>query len=634
MAVFKGGSHMKKLLVTGFITILLAFVLISCGKGNNQTIATPGIGDTTPAPTVTPSATETPSPSPVPEISSAVDFLNLDSVILKDTTGRRITKSPETLNPGQLYIGAIPGYEYSRYGFLILDKEQSKKILTAEDLTEITYGQSECLPYMLRWDDVSVLDVHNGRDKAYFYYLEDSTVVIVNDGIRRVDRNKECNKAWITVISKDDEERYASWIPPKGTIVNCSDADVTLYEAYYKYLRDFFVEETDLPQKSGREPTFELYQKDYSEWIKWRTDNPDYYEKWKSLTFPQKKFADHSTGREGYFRAGYYCRWCELFRGSEVEPVDGEQNFTSDLPLMYLQIKQYGIPKEEVLEYVKWLNWSTAFDYVNLTEDDVEVLYSDDQNLVRRTLKSSKVWYYDGELYNALDLMSSVPAYDIAQMFTEDSFAEYCEKVSNTCWEFELNQLAELRDSWNVYEQTVNADAGVLNTASAVRVLEGFMMLYEELKYSPDVLAGELASKYYEFHGNDEYGVFFHESNKSESRIECEMRTVLTKAARAEIGDVINISWDEQFYIDLWNYVPGGLMVSADPRFYNGPIELFDSGYPLSDHIEIVSSDDEHAKVTLTARSRSGSGELSYDVLFTKVGGIWYISGGTLLDLL
>ncbi|MBO4260998.1 MAG: hypothetical protein J5921_00095 [Clostridia bacterium] len=620
---------MKKLLVTGFITILLAFVLISCGKGNNQTIATPGIGDTTPAPTVT--------PAPTPAIESAADYLSKKYVIerSKGAVTNPKTGMPE---PGEYYSGYTPNYRSEKYDMLMLDREQSRRILEADDIGDITYLQSECLPIMLLWDDVSVIDVYSyllykGRYayKAFYYYLDDRTVIILNDAAKTSSEYVKDEKAWIAVVPKGEEDSFPFEIPPMGTHVSPDSENKGEYEQYYNDLRAYFMKDSKFVAVNLPPKVYEDHVKDYLKWIDWRTEHPEKYAEWKELSVPEKQVV-YQGGNE-YWKLGSAPVWFSSYK-SETGDTGLVENNPEEYPYIYYEIKRYGIPKEEMLEFVKWQNWSEYYEYSSMSYDDVEVLYSDDQDLMRRNLKSSSAWYYDGELYTKFQILNCIPEYDIAQMFTEDSFAEYCEKVSNTCWESELNRLAELRDSWNVYEQTVNADAGVLNTASAVRVLEGFMMLYEELKYSPDVLAGELASKYYEGYGKDEYGVFFHVSNKSESRIKCEMRTVLTKAARAEFGDFINMSWDEQFYIDLWNYVPGALMVSADPRFYNGPIELFDSGYTLSDHIEIVSSDDEHAKVTLTARSRSGSGELSYDVLFTKVGGIWYISGGTLLDLL
>ncbi len=646
---------MKKLLIAGIMTIILAFVLIFCDKGNSRITATTGPGDVTPAPTATPIKDETPSPSPMLEISSAVDFLNLDSVISTDTAGQRATKYPEKLNPGQTYIGDIPNYKNDKYKLRILDKEQTEKILTADDLTEITYVQSECLPIMLRWDDVSVIDVYKYLQektayvfRAYFYYLEDSTVIIVNDGVRRLDRNKECDKAWITVISKDDEERYGSWIPPKGTIVNCSDADVTLYEPYYKCLRNYFIKKTALPLDSfSIIPVFESYEQDYEEWIKWRSDNPEYYEKWKTLSFPKKVFEDHSTESDGYFRAGNYCHWCELFRGNDVKPVSSEQDYASDLPLMYLQIKQYGIPKEEVLEYVRWLNWTPVYNDVSFTEDDVEVLYSGDDVAVRQALASKHSICFEGKIYRAYDIKNWVPAYEIARMFSKESFFErYANSEGRLVLDADFTYIQggserrreRIDGAWNEFERISEEDAGVLDLNSAKRVLSGFMDFYKEVKYSPDVLAGEPCSKYDpEYFSERNTLATAHLSNKGFMEIREEMHNVFTPELCTRLNDSGNgydtVFYTKQFTYFIWDWMPNHFFVDTLLDYYNGSIELFDDDYKLEEHITIENTDENRATATLTARNRSGDGESCFSVEFCKVGGRWLISGGTLFEL-
>ena len=39
-------------------------------------------------------------------------------------------------------------------------------------------------------------------------------------------------------------------------------------------------------------------------------------------------------------------------------------------------------------------------------------------------------------------------------------------------------------------------------------------------------------------------------------------------------------------------------------------------------------------KVKLTGKNRSGGADLTYSVEFRKLGGVWYVSGGTVLDLI
>ncbi|MBO7659745.1 MAG: hypothetical protein J6T65_10630, partial [Clostridia bacterium] len=127
---------MKKYLIFGLFAALIVFSLVSCRPGENQPVSTPDGASYTAAPEVTeapPTVTpiETPSPTQVPDFTSAVEFLSRTWVISDDTQDEKNTKEPEKLEPGQRYIGGTPNSAREKYSLLILDKDQSHKLLTA-----------------------------------------------------------------------------------------------------------------------------------------------------------------------------------------------------------------------------------------------------------------------------------------------------------------------------------------------------------------------------------------------------------------------------------------------------------------------------------------------------------------------
>lgn len=586
---------MKKALIAGSIVLLLMFSLFACRPGNDQSQTTPESG------TAPREETTSPSPTEVPEITSAVEFFS-------------------TQGSGD----ELP----------VLDKEQSQRLLTAKDLTEITYEQSGRLPSVLTWDDVSVIDMYRYTAeyersvwRAYYYYLEDRAVVIVNDAIRTLKDNKDYDRAWILVVPKDGGEKLENRIPPKGTVVGRADEEASLYEPYYNWVRNYFMSDPELPARAERiEPVYESYMTDFSEWRKWREAHPDYYKAWKELEYPEKPLKDDSTR---YFRVDSLA-WCESFGEEKI-------TYTEDLPQVFQAVRQYGIPKEEMLEYVKWMNWSGAFDRLDLNEQDVEVLYAGDEETVRRQFLSVNARYLDGRLYSRYDILAWVPAYDVARMFTEEEFWAFAgvpdiEGVSGK------GRADRLKNAWDVYDSISKDDAGVLDMKSAERVLSDFMAFYGEVRYSPDALAGDPASDLDpEFFTQTDYCSSLHLSKKTFPDIREEMNCIFTAELCGRLNDGGD-AYETVFYSNQFSYLlqdgfPNPYLVSDMVRFYDGPIGLFDKNYKLEDHIVIDSSDETIANATLTAKNRSGSVESVYSVEFTKVGGRWLISGGTIFDL-
>lgn len=577
------------------------------------------------------------TPKPTPAIDSAVEFLNKTYVISRASG---VVSNPKTglPEPGQYYVGGTPNYPRDRYDMLILDKEQTGRILAAPDLTEITYKQSECLPIMLRWDDVSVIDVYSylvddvSAYKAFYYYLDDSTVIIVNDAAGKSSAYKGHDKAWITVVPKGKESSYHFEIPPKGTVVSPDSDNKKTFEHYYDDLRAYLMRDSEYVSVKLPPKVYEDYMKDYLKWIEWRAEHPEEYGEWKALSIKQKNVNNYSV--YGLFRISGF-EWCGSYPGGDIKTVERSDR----LPELYYQVREYGIPKEEMLEFVKWQNWSEYFEYASLSYDDVEILYSGDEDAVRQRFKFQDVWYYKGELYTIACILKTLPACEIAQMFTSDSFADFIrDEILNDYvlrGEISAGRLTDIKTAWYRYDWICKEDSGLLTAGSAERVMNGFMDLYRELRYTPDVLAGDPVWRY---NGNfliGEDGPYFHLSRKTVGELKLEFNTIFTKETAKTLCLLLDTGYDKQFAHYPWEgEFSNDLMVSVKPEYYNGPVALYDFEYMLSDHIEIVSSDENSAEVSLTARARNGAEERTYSVLFSKEGGIWHICGGTVLELL
>lgn len=624
----------KKRFVLSVLLLILLIIVVSCNSETNQPIPS--------EPTPTAGETVTPVPEATPGEFSAVGYLGKSSVI-SNKPGLSTVSDPKNLAPGQYCVCKTPNYPDLRYEILLLNKDQSKAVLSASDLTSISYRQSECLPLMLDWDDVSVIDVYSylydnsSAYKAFCYYLENSTVIIVNDAARKADAYKNNTSAWIVSVPKGEEGSYPFEIPPKGTVITPDSANKSEYEQFYDSLRTYFMKDDAFVPVLLPPTVYEDYMKDYRQWIDWRLANPEEYAAWKELSVPQKKLSNYSG--PGLFRIPDFS-WCEYYR-DENKSYDSAELSRDDLPRLYCEIRQYEIPKEEMLEFVKWMSWSGYFESSYLTFDDVETLYSNDEDQIRQCFKNPDVLYYNGELYPLNTIITTVPAYNIAQMFTQRSFEEFTEGFSISDYvlrgQITADRYRDINAAWVIYANTTKQDTGVLNAESALRVLNGFMDIYRELRYSPDVLAAEPVWRYNENFLEGEYGPYFHLSRKTLDTLSIEMYSVLAKETADSLAYLLDPKTDysSQFAYYPWEgELTTDIMVSVNPAFYNGPIALFDFEYKLDDHIEIVNSDGEHAEVSITARSRDGEKTLTYNALFSKIGGIWYISGGTVVDLL
>ena len=106
----------------------------------------------------------------------------------------------------------------------------------------------------------------------------------------------------------------------------------------------------------------------------------------------------------------------------------------SDLPLVYLMIKKFGISKEKFTaaceEGNKTLRPSdseVSADYYEnciFTSEIIEILYSGDENLIRKTLHRPEVFYFDGRLYT-LGELAGLPAETLGKMRENGDLDEY-----------------------------------------------------------------------------------------------------------------------------------------------------------------------------------------------------------------
>ena len=389
------------------------------------------------------------------------------------------------------------------------------------------------------------------------------------------------------------------------------------------------------------EPVIEEYMRNYVKWIEWREAHPAEYEEWKQQSYPQKPVRNSDAYSEYYntkFRT-FYLPWLDSFR-KEGDTTPVFDPWYATLPYFYRCIKAYNIPKEELLEYVNWQNWSPSCKNATFDAELVDVLYSGDDNLVRERFKRDDVIMFENVLYYSIDIYTAVPAYELLRLYQTDSLDSLTETINdNQSWlHFYIGsgRLERLKNAASDYEKLKKEDEGPLTAKSAARVLGTFMEIYRYVRYSPDALAGEPLP--HPEWSEDEFFPYYRFMTIPKKEIEEMALTVLAPELREVYGFMDWGNFKEQFHFADWGGGGGSSpdinIVSVDPKYYNGPVELYTDAYTLADHIQIVSADEEHAEVKLTGKSRDGGADLTYSVEFRKLGGIWYVSGGTVLDLI
>ena len=172
-------------------------------------------------------------------ITSAVEFFGRPDVFIPlsevpDSIRKQGTDKIVTYKGQKYYFGTVPGFSIG--AMLILTEDQSRELLTAPDIAEISFFQSECLPYMVKWRRVYT-DYHPGDiyrniyeiRRIFYYFFDDRTVVVANDLFGLGPLNGD--GARIEVIANGSDPGFL--IPEEGAE---KAEQGTYYDSYFEYI--------------------------------------------------------------------------------------------------------------------------------------------------------------------------------------------------------------------------------------------------------------------------------------------------------------------------------------------------------------------------------------------------------------
>ena len=391
------------------------------------------------------------------------------------------------------------------------------------------------------------------------------------------------------------------------------------------------------------------YMENYGEWMDWREANPEAYEEWLQLPLPEIDAAERRkqlTGNEWleycYDESGEYVDynkprfWIDMNEFLlEVIPKDKyDQAFISSCPndplsvpktLTWLQ--HFNITKEELIEYVKWRGiYKSGRNYIfDITFEEIELLYSGDTRRIRDYFKIPEFTFCCDDLIFTRKELSRISDFDLGRMFPPES---------SDVLILSEQKRAELPRAREEYERIKKRDANELTLEAAAEMIDEFMVLYKEIRLSPDKHAGELIKNI------PKYKIW--EDRFGEYAVLTDPADLLAVFNKVQYS-VFPFGFTDYYSLICENgqiketpadWLDNLMLISPDPKYYRGEIEPFDNNYTLADHINIVYTDNEDAYVELTARKRDGSGEAVYTVNFKKSYERWRISSGTMLDLI
>ncbi len=419
-------------------------------------------------------------------------------------------------------------------------------------------------------------------------------------------------------------------------------------------------EPSAVPTESVAQPTepapdqtpLPLYLIDYGAWIEWRSAHPEEYEKWKSSGLPQKESftsfdrtsgdapVDAFTGRKDrYIVGGLPHGFPYALYGFDSALKREYVSNPASLPRISYEIEKTGLPREELTEFTDWQRRSDYFRFTALSYEDIEVLYSGDENRIRSHFKADDRYAYphDGLLFTADELRYFVDPFDIGRMFTPESFRAYI--GAPDCFEyrpegaFSAEELQtrrkKLEDSWKEYERIRERDAGKLTAEAAEELIGTFMDLYRNLRYSPDDIAGENLKNSEKAGGEkffDDKCILKDAGYIARAQFAALDFDLVGRYDGMLTGQIVDCA--DRYYPHF------SMVVSLDPVYYQGEIMPFDDAYALADHIKITFTDNETAHAEVTARTRDGNGEKVFTVDFARSFDRWRISGGSLLDVI
>ena len=319
----------------------------------------------------------------------------------------------------------------------------------------------------------------------------------------------------------------------------------------------------------------------------------------------------------------------------EVIPKDKyDQAFISSCPndplsvpktLTWLQ--HFNITKEELIEYVKWRGiYKSGRNYIfDITFEEIELLYSGDTRRIRDYFKIPEFTFCCDDLILTRKELSRISDFDLGRMFPPES---------SDVLILSEQKRAELPRAREEYERIKKRDANELTLEAAAEMIDEFMVLYKEIRLSPDKHAGELIKNI------PKYKIW--EDRFGEYAVLTDPADLLAVFNKVQYS-VFPFGFTDYYSLICENgqiketpadWLDNLMLISPDPKYYRGEIEPFDNNYTLADHINIVYTDNEDAYVELTARKRDDSGEAVYTVNFKKSYERWRISSGTMLDLI
>lgn len=126
----------------------------------------------------------------------------------------------------------------------------------------------------------------------------------------------------------------------------------------------------------------------------------------------------------------------------------------------YHIIKKYNVDKDAFKQKVeaerariKGLNWSAEqirrYDFLYLfTDEEIDVLFGDDEDAVRRTFKQPWVLYYNGELYHFRELMLHTDEATIKMLWDAGVLEPFADEVAER-----IKHVDALKDAVNKYKE-------------------------------------------------------------------------------------------------------------------------------------------------------------------------------------
>jgi hypothetical protein len=399
------------------------------------------------------------------------------------------------------------------------------------------------------------------------------------------------------------------------------------------------------------EPTPEIpdYYISYSAWLKWREDNPEEYALWKNTDFPEKDHVGKGIIDEQWFYTSSFGnrfteRVCNLPRefaeamgyydpsvhfslsDPDYKEIRKKTAYTDSWPGIVYEIEKYGVPKEELLEFAKWQTASPYYNRVELTRDDVELIYSEDIDRMRQEYIAYGAFLYEGRIYTYYEVEYFIDTYDLGRIFTTESLTEYLEKEGRGAL-----SPAGFQRAREEYERIFERDKGELKVDTAAELLAVIFDLYDGLRFDPDKWALEGVKPVFDYRPSVK--LFWKATDLYPPTAQRQLYTVMEPGLAFGVDVDGNITNRFRITADMGGD-PGGEVYNADPAFYDGPVIPFGDNYKLIDHVKIVDNSDSRAKVNIRCLCRDGVTEKTYTAEFTKDCGKWRISGGTVLELL